>query len=149
MRKPRDGKSPARPRKQRSPEIEREIGSLVRIGRLAREMSQEQLGEKLGVTFQQVQKYENGANRVSASRLAEIAGALEVPISYFFPGANGGKRLAEPDPGAEPLSLLRTALGLRLLQAFYKIKDHNMKEAVVIIAENAAKVSEPQRNDQA
>jgi transcriptional regulator with XRE-family HTH domain len=141
MRKPRDEKPSERSRKRTSPEIEKEIGGLVRVRRLARDMSQEQLGERLGVTFQQVQKYENGANRISASRLAEIADALEVPITYFFPGGNG-KRRADHDPSSEPLSLLRTALGLRLLQAFHRINDHTMKEAVVTLAENVAKVSQ-------
>jgi transcriptional regulator with XRE-family HTH domain len=75
------------PRKKQH-EIDAYIGARVRLRRLMLEMSQEMLGHKLGLTFQQVQKYERGINRISASRLFELATALKVPVSYFYDGRN-------------------------------------------------------------
>lgn len=72
--------------------IDRLLGARVRARRLEIGMSQEMLGEKLGVTFQQIQKYENGVNRIAASRLYEIAATLDLPVSGFFP--NGAAMVA-------------------------------------------------------
>ena len=67
--------------------IDKHVGSRVRMRRMMLGMSQEKLGDALGLTFQQVQKYEKGANRVSASRLQQIASILQVPVPFFFEGA--------------------------------------------------------------
>lgn len=76
--------------KQRNPtKVDNYFGARIRMRRMEQQISQTDLGEKLGVSFQQVQKYEKGANRVSAGRLMEIAAALEVPISYFYDAAPG------------------------------------------------------------
>ena len=73
--------------------IDRHVGSRVRMRRMLASVSQEKLGEALGLTFQQVQKYEKGANRISASRLQNIAKILGVPVSFFFEGAPMGESL--------------------------------------------------------
>ena len=84
--------------------IDKHVGSRVRMRRLMLDMSQEKLGDELGITFQQVQKYEKGTNRISASRLLEISRALQVPVPFFFEGApriaghaaEGAHRLRRP-----------------------------------------------------
>ena len=74
--------------RRRSSEADKIVGRNVRVYRLAKGLSQTQLGEQLGVTFQQVQKYENGTNRIGSGRLMQISRALEVPITAFFEGAD-------------------------------------------------------------
>ncbi|MEO1039773.1 MAG: helix-turn-helix transcriptional regulator [Pseudomonadota bacterium] len=84
----KNSESPAQAVSPRSPgDVDRLIGERVRIARKMRDVSQERLGKALGVTFQQVQKYEKGRNRVAASRLIEIAAFLELPVTYFFEAA--------------------------------------------------------------
>ena len=96
--------------------VDIEVGHRIRIERLARGLSQTALANQLGVTFQQVQKYEKGVNRVGAGRLAKIADTLGVPISFFFDGAPGPKTAA--GNVNEALGLIRTAGSLRLVRAF-------------------------------
>ena len=93
-----------------------EIGRLIRAQRLLCGFSQTELADAIGVTFQQVQKYEKGVNRVGAGRLARIADTLGVPISFFFEGAPGPKTAA--GNVNEALGLIRTAGSLRLVRAF-------------------------------
>jgi transcriptional regulator with XRE-family HTH domain len=77
-----------RPMTKKSPNpIDKHVGSRVRMRRMMISMSQEKLGEKLGITFQQIQKYEKGTNRIGASRLQQISQILQVPVSFFFEGA--------------------------------------------------------------
>ena len=95
---------------------DKEVGQLIRAQRLVCRMSQTELANALGVTFQQVQKYEKGVNRVGAGRLAKIADTLRVPISFFFDGAPGPKTAA--GNVNEALGLIRTAGSLRLVRAF-------------------------------
>ena len=110
------------PRGNRNPDVkspepkDREIGQLIRAQRLVRRMSQTELANALGVTFQQVQKYEKGVNRVGAGRLAKIADTLSVPVAFFFDGASGPKVAA--GNVNEALGLIRTAGALRLVRAF-------------------------------
>ena len=85
------------PRKKQH-EIDAYIGARVRLRRLMLQMSQEALGEELALTFQQVQKYEKGINRISASRLFELANALRVPVSYFF----DGRKVPDREPNMAP-----------------------------------------------
>jgi transcriptional regulator with XRE-family HTH domain len=109
------------------------VGSKVRALRLERQMSQEKLGDALGLTFQQVQKYEKGTNRISAGRLQRIATILEVPVSVFFADAN------PPAGGAESLfDLVETGSALRLLRAYSRIPSPALKLALTTLAEEIA-----------
>ena len=115
-----------------------EIGKRVRAMRLQRGLSQTELGEHLNVSFQQVQKYERGANRISAGRLQLISDLLKVPITFFFSGLEGGS--AEPD-GKEldsEFSLLQTGGAVRLLRAFSRIPDGKTRGSLVSLAETIA-----------
>jgi transcriptional regulator with XRE-family HTH domain len=78
-------------------------------------MTQQQLGDKVGIKFQQIQKYEAGANRISASRMWEIAAAMEVPVSYFFEGLDG----QAPDTGEARADILTDKEALELVRAYY------------------------------
>ena len=107
------------------------IGRRLREARLARGLSQGALGKKLGVTFQQVQKYESGANRIGGSRLWDISRILDVTVSYFFEGlssANTSK--AAEQPGDEPEAPL-TRRSLQLAKAIDSIRDEAIKLQVL------------------
>ncbi len=108
------------------------VGSRVRMRRKMLGLSQEKLGEKLGITFQQIQKYEKGTNRVGASRLQAMATALEVPVSYFFPDdlatAGGGMR----EEGATfMMDFMSTSEGLELSRAFVGIRDVKVRRKLL------------------
>ncbi|PKP76596.1 MAG: transcriptional regulator [Alphaproteobacteria bacterium HGW-Alphaproteobacteria-3] len=96
-------------------------------------MSQEKLGEALGLTFQQVQKYEKGTNRIGASRLYEIGAVLGVPIEYFFEGLEGGSAHAGGGParGGLDVGMLSTAEGIQLNSAFFAIADAKLRRRVL------------------
>ena len=96
--------------------VDRELGERVRARRLEIAMSQERMAELLGVTFQQVQKYEKGVNRIAASRLYDISAALEVPVAYFFEGLSGARGDAMP---GSPIEDLRARRGVAELVRFY------------------------------
>jgi transcriptional regulator with XRE-family HTH domain len=105
-------------------------------------MSQEKLGDALGLTFQQVQKYEKGTNRIGASRLQQIAHILQVPVSFFFEGAphsaghHGGTSEA-PSPGYVA-DFLATSDGLSLTKAFMRIKSSKLRRRIVDLVEQIA-----------
>src|ERR1700720_3693681 len=107
--------------------VDRYVGSRVRMRRIMLGMSQEKLGDALGLTFQQVQKYEKGTNRVGASRLQQIAEILQVPVSFLFGGGRrgigGGKNSGEGPPPAYISDFLATSEGLALTRAFTRIPD--------------------------
>src|SRR6202041_1351329 len=110
-------KPEAKKMKQRSagkPDIE--LGKRIRLRRVEQKISQAELGDKLGVSFQQVQKYEECANRVGAPRLQSIATALAVPVTFFYDGDGKAREV-------ESLLFLDSAFSLRLLRAYSKIKD--------------------------
>lgn len=112
------------------------VGSRVRMRRLMLSMSQEKLGEKLGLTFQQVQKYEKGVNRIGASRLFQISKILDVPVQFFFeeaPHVDGRRApgMAEADSEAFILEFLNSREGLELNRAFVKIADPKVRKSVV------------------
>lgn len=117
--------------------IDTHVGARVRMRRVLIGMSQEKLGERLGLTFQQVQKYEKGTNRIGASRLQQISEILSVPVSYFFEGAP--LRAPESPTGfAEEgvsstyvVDFLSTSEGLQLNKAFTRIKDAKTRRKVV------------------
>ncbi len=98
-------------------------------------MSQEKLGESLGLTFQQVQKYEKGTNRIGASRLYQIGSVLGVPIEYFFEGVESGETGDGPlEPGASAgfdMDVLSTAEGIQLNSAFFAITDAKLRKRIL------------------
>ncbi len=103
--------------------IDVHVGSRVRIRRLELGMSQEKLGDALGVTFQQVQKYENGANRFSASRLQHVSRILQAAVAYFFECAPGQLKAKGNAPASDYVSkFAATTDGLALAKAFTQIK---------------------------
>ena len=114
--------------------VDRHVGSRVRMRRMLIGMSQEKLGEALGITFQQIQKYEKGTNRISASRLQHAARVLGVPVEHFYEGAphpTGTPGFAEnPAPNYTPEALTSTE-GLNLLKAFAGIKDARVRRRIV------------------
>jgi len=117
--------------------VDAHVGSRVRLRRMLLGMSQERLGESMGLTFQQVQKYEKGVNRIGASRLFQISKILDVPVQFFFeeaPYAGDGSRapgLAESDSEAFILEFLNSREGLELNRAFVKIGDAKVRKSVV------------------
>lgn len=116
--------------------IDRHVGSRVRMQRILMKMSQEKLGEALGLTFQQVQKYEKGLNRIGASRLQQISKTLNVPPSFFFEGAPAsgvasGPGFAEESSSQYVVDFLSTAEGLHLNRAFARIKDPKVRKRIL------------------
>ncbi|HZG31563.1 transcriptional regulator [Ensifer adhaerens] len=116
--------------------IDIHVGSRIRLRRTMLGMSQEKLGESLGITFQQIQKYEKGTNRVGASRLQNISNILNVPVSFFFedaPGdnASGQSGMAEASSSNYVVDFLSSSEGLQLNRAFVKINDAKVRRKVV------------------
>jgi transcriptional regulator with XRE-family HTH domain len=109
-----------------------EVGRRIRVRRLERQMSQTELADQLGVTFQQVQKYEKGVNRVGAARLQRIADALDVPISFFF---RAGDR-SSPQEAIMPF--LETAHAVRLMRAYARISDPAVQRSILDLVERIA-----------
>jgi transcriptional regulator with XRE-family HTH domain len=132
---------------KRSPlPVDQLVGQNIRICRLQKGLSQTELGTRIGVTFQQVQKYEKGANRVGASRLTLIADVLQVPLPTLFDGAGTAGQVASSD--ATPRSLLAKPQSLRLLQAFDRVKDDGTRMALLAVIEclaNNGSGKEPER----
>jgi transcriptional regulator with XRE-family HTH domain len=123
--------------------IDKHVGSRVRMRRMMLSMSQEKLGDALGLTFQQVQKYEKGTNRIGASRLQQISNILQVPVAFFFEGAPeittgrapGGKDAPSPTYVAD---FLATSDGLALTKAFMRIPDAKLRRRIVDLVEQIA-----------
>ena len=112
------------------------VGSRIRLLRKRRKMSQAELGKALGVTFQQIQKYENGKNRVGASRLQNISNILNVPVAFFFedaPGENANTQsgMAEAHSSNYVVDFLSSSEGLQLNRAFVKISDAKVRRKLV------------------
>ena len=128
--------------KEATTPIDRHVGSRVRMRRMMIGMSQERLGDALGLTFQQVQKYEKGTNRIGASRLQQIAEILQVPVSYFFEGAPGQtSRSGGMGEAASPTyvsDFLATSDGLALSRAFVQIKNSKLRRKIVDLVESIA-----------
>jgi transcriptional regulator with XRE-family HTH domain len=122
--------------------IDRHVGSRVRMRRMMLSMSQEKLGDALGLTFQQVQKYEKGTNRIGASRLQQISHTLQVPVSFFFEGAPNlhgrvDSSVEAPSP-AYVSDFLATSDGLALTKAFMRIKNNKLRRRIVDLVEQIA-----------
>ena len=116
--------------------VDTHVGSRVRLRRMLLGMSQEKLGDAMGLTFQQVQKYEKGVNRIGASRLFHISRILDVPVQFFFeeaPQLNGPAvaGMAEPESQTFILEFLNSREGLELNRAFVKIGDPKVRKSVV------------------
>ena len=117
------------------------IGRNVRIWRMAKGLSQAQLASRLGLTFQQVQKYETGGNRVPTGRLVKLAAIIGVPISALFEGTNAA------DPSRSLLALVSDRRSFRLARAFAAIKDNAFRVSLVNMVEKiAATVPQPKRD---
>jgi transcriptional regulator with XRE-family HTH domain len=121
---------------------DKHVGTRVRMRRLMLDMSQTQLGDALGLTFQQVQKYEKGSNRISASRLQHISQILQVPVPFFFEGApaapgvrQAAKGTADAPSPAYVTDFLATSDGLSLVKAFMCIGDPKLRRAIVGLVE--------------
>jgi transcriptional regulator with XRE-family HTH domain len=122
--------------------IDKYVGSRLRMCRLMLNMSQGKLGDKLGITFQQVQKYEKGTNRVSAGRLQAMSNILQVPVPFFFEGAPqiaGSVRKGAKAPSPAYVSdFLTNPDGLKLARAFTRIGDAKLRRSLVHLVEEVA-----------
>jgi len=129
------------PRKKAPNPIDQHVGRRVRMRRLMLAMSQEKLGDALGLTFQQVQKYEKGANRIGASRLEQISHILQVPIEFFFEGAPNA---LAPHGSGSALSIAQIddfvsgSEGLRLIRAFMRIDNVALRRRIVMLVQEIA-----------
>lgn len=133
--------------------IDVHVGARVRLRRTLLGMSQEKLGEAIGLTFQQVQKYERGANRIGASRLFDLSRVLDIPVSFFFDDMSEDVSLQSPrmmvaglaeesdSPlEADPMTKRET---LELVRAYYRITDPHVRKRVFDLAKALANASEP------
>lgn len=126
--------------------IDKHVGSRVRMRRMMLGMSQEKLGDALGLTFQQVQKYEKGTNRIGASRLQQISQILQVPVAFFFEGAPdlppfGSGVVAGMTDAPSPTyvsDFLATSDGLALTKAFMRIEDAKLRRRIVDLVQQIA-----------
>jgi len=137
--------------------IDVHVGRRVRLRRTLLGLSQEKLGEALGLTFQQVQKYERGANRVGASRLFDLSRVLDVPVSFFFDDMSDDVSRRSPrlmvaglaedpadDPGADQMTKRET---LELVRAYYRITDPRVRRRVLDLAKALAKAGDGDESD--
>ena len=123
--------------------IDIHVGSRVRLRRMMTNMSQEKLGEHLGITFQQIQKYEKGTNRIGASRLQSISRVLQVPVSFFFDGAPGPTGAPstsgmEENSSSYMVEFLSSPEGLQLNKAFSRIPDAKVRRRIVELVRSLA-----------
>lgn len=125
--------------------IDAHVGTRVRMRRMLLGMSQEKLGEHLGLTFQQVQKYEKGVNRIGASRLYDLAKVLGVPVQFFYEDAPGKEQNNEVAPGFSEtpdesyvVEFLSSRDGLELNKAFVKISDPRLRRTIIDLVRSLA-----------
>jgi transcriptional regulator with XRE-family HTH domain len=135
-------------KKQPNP-IDIHVGSRVRLRRMMLGMSQEKLGESLGITFQQIQKYEKGTNRIGASRIQHISRVLSVPVSFFFDGAPGvnadqSRGIGDAEPPNYLVDFLATTDGIQLNKAFVRIKDAKLRRRVIDLVRAMAGIGDEQ-----
>jgi transcriptional regulator with XRE-family HTH domain len=121
--------------KKQANSVDAQVGSRVRLRRMLIGMSQEKLGELLGLTFQQVQKYEKGVNRIGAGRLFEVARILGVPIGYFYESVSGqlagARGFSEKEDSQPVIEFVSSGEGLQLSLAFMRIKDAKVRKRVL------------------
>ena len=119
--------------------IDQHVGSRVRMRREMLGMSQSKLADAIGLTFQQVQKYEKGTNRMGASRLMQIANVLRVPVAFFFEGAPAQPRISRTAPSPNFVSeFLSMEDGQALTRAFTRLRNAKIKRSLVHLVENIA-----------
>jgi transcriptional regulator with XRE-family HTH domain len=122
--------------------VDKHVGSRVRMRRMMLGMSQEKLGDALGLTFQQVQKYEKGTNRIGASRLQHISQILQVSAAFFFEGAphqqGQPEKLGAISSPAYVSEFLATRDGLALTKAFMRIKESELRRRIVDLVKGIA-----------
>jgi transcriptional regulator with XRE-family HTH domain len=111
--------------------MDKTVGRNIKVYRLAKGLSQTELADSLGLTFQQVQKYEKGVNRVGSGRLFQISNVLDVPLMSFFEGGDAATSSRE----ASPFDLLADPQSLKLVQAFAEITNRRTRRAVVALVE--------------
>lgn len=124
--------------------IDVHVGGRVRMRRIEIRMAQQVLGDHIGLTFQQVQKYEKGTNRIGASRLQQIGKTLQVPASYFFEGAPGGWEGGEASRGTSEalVGLLGTREGQTLVNCFRRIPDPEVRRNFIALIEGVTALIE-------
>ena len=127
---------------RRSDPYDREVGLRIRSLRLSRRMSQTDLGDRLGLTFQQIQKYEKGQNRIAAGRLLRLAEIFQVPVSTLF-GARGSAARG----GKAPFEFIGVSGAVRLLEAYGGIRDGAVRRALLRLAEEIALTSRRSSRD--
>jgi transcriptional regulator with XRE-family HTH domain len=135
--------------KKSTSSIDKEIGSRVRMRRISIGMSQEKLGDMLGLTFQQVQKYEKGTNRISVGRLVDIAKILGVDIHFFFNGIKSIKAepgFAEEETPPYIADVMSTPEGLQLIRTFIGIKNPKIRKSIVQLVSTLAAQDEQERS---
>ena len=130
-----ENKSPDNTKKNPNP-VDIHVGGRVRLRRMLVGLSQEKLGTSMGLTFQQIQKYEKGVNRIGASRLFRLSQVLDVPVQFFFDGmppmqGSVATGMAEPKQEAFLYEFLNTRDGLELNRAFVKVTNADMRKAVI------------------
>lgn len=121
--------------------IDSHVGNRLRLRRKMLNLSQERLAERLGITFQQVQKYEKGTNRIGASRLYQLARVLEVPVAFFFPEPAGAQPPAGMNEDAGPdyvMDFLSSSEGIELNRAFAQIRDSKVRRRVIELVRSIA-----------
>jgi transcriptional regulator with XRE-family HTH domain len=123
--------------------IDEHVGNRVRMRRLMLDLTQMQLADGLGLTFQQVQKYEKGTNRISASRLHQLSHILRVPVPFFFEGTSGELHLPErpeggPTIASDIVAFLSTSDGIALVKAYTRIEQPKVRRAIIAIVEQIA-----------
>jgi len=140
---------PGRPKSEKPDPVDVQVGSRVRLRRNMLGLSQEKLGEAIGLTFQQVQKYERGANRIGASRLHQLSRVLDVPVSFFFddtdpvraPAIPGG--FAEPPAEAYEADPLHKRETVELIEAYFAIENVGVRRRLFDLAKVLAGQAEP------
>ena len=115
------------------------VGARIRVFRIHRRISQTELADQIGVTFQQVQKYEKGTNRIGAGRLQQIAHTLQVPVTFFFEGGPGAPQAKGTAPSpAYVTDFLATRDGPALIKALTQIKDAKLRRCIIDLVEGIA-----------
>jgi transcriptional regulator with XRE-family HTH domain len=139
-----DGEAPERGTRRPNP-VDVHVGNRVRLQRMLMGISQEKLGERLGLTFQQVQKYEKGINRIGASRLFELSRVLGVPVQFFYDDAPLGAPAQAATPGfaerssdSHVFEFLSSREGLELNRAFSRITDPKVRRSVLDLVRSLA-----------
>lgn len=120
--------------------VDKHVGSRVRMRRMTLAISQQKLGAALGLTFQQVQKYERGTNRIGASRLHQISDILEVPVDFFFDGAPNASSMSNSDVSslADLNDFVSSPEGLRLVAAFTRIENAHLRRRIMALVQEMA-----------